>query len=324
MKKITQIFILVLITITSKVSIAQKETMMFADSSRRGVPFSKDPHVIRFGGRYLLYSSLPGINGSNVWEIGIAESNDLIHWRTSGIIQVQEPYEKNGICAPCVIVKDGKVHIFYQTYGNGANDAICHAVSDDGITNFRRNPTNPIFKPTGNWNCGRAIDAEVILYKGKYFLFFATRDPNYKIQMQGVATAPESTDFRREDWTLISKEGPILKPELVWEGECIEGASVICRNRKLYMFYGGAYNNWPQQIGVAESKDGFHWKRLSDQPFLANGKQGEWNSSESGHPHIFDDGKRTFLFYQGNNDNGKTWWISNVEVLWSKRGPYLK
>lgn len=90
------------------------------------------------------------------------------------------------------------------------------------------------------------------------------------------------------------------------------------------MFYAAAYNNWPQQIGAAVSEDGIHWKKISDQPFLANGKPGEWNSSESGHPHIFDDGKKSYLFYQGNNDKGKTWLISNMEVIWSKKGPELK
>jgi len=204
------------------------------------------------------------------------------------------------------------------------NDAIFHAISDDGITNFRRNPTNPIFKPDGEWNCGRAIDAEVFFYKDKYFLYFATRDPKFKIQLQGVATAPAKTNFNRDQWTHKTKDGPILKPELPWEGECIEAASLIKRNGKLYMFYAGGYNNWPQQIGVAESKDGIHWTRLSNQPFLANGKPGEWSSSESGHPHIFDDGKRTFLFFQGNDDNGKNWWISNMEVFWNRKGPKLK
>ena len=59
------------------------------------------------------------------------------------------------------IVLEGKVHLFYQTYGNGKQDAICHAWSTDGL-NFTRNPANPIFRPTGEWNCGRAIDADVI------------------------------------------------------------------------------------------------------------------------------------------------------------------
>jgi predicted GH43/DUF377 family glycosyl hydrolase len=304
--------------------VAQKTGMMYADSTRRGIPYSKNPHVIYFGGRYLMYSSLLPIRGSDSREIEITESNDLIHWKNVGMMRITEAYEKNGISAPGVLVIDGKVHVFYQTYGNGLNDAICHAISDDGISNFRRNPTNPVFRPDGGWNCGRAIDAEVYFYKDQYFLYYATRDPKFKVQLQGVATAPAKTNFNHEAWKHISTNGPILKPELPWEGECIEAASIIGRNGKLYMFYAGGYNNWPQQIGVAESKDGINWKRMSDKPFLANGLPGEWNSSESGHPHIFDDGKRTFLFFQGNNDKGKTWWISNVEVFWNKNGPYLK
>ncbi len=314
-------FLLLLFT-----SFAQ-EKMMFGDTTRTGVPFSKDPHVIKFDGRYLMYFSIPPFkdksNPIQGWNIGIAESSDLIHWNKIAEITPNGEYESKGLCAPCARVIDGKVHLFYQTYGNQKNDAICHAVSDDGIS-FERDKTNPIFKPTGDWNCGRAIDAEVVKFRDRYFLYFATRDPDFKIQMQGVAAAPLKTDFSRNDWKQLT-DYPILKPEYEWEGECVEGASVIQRGNVLYMFYAGAYNNWPQQIGVAKSSDGIHWKKLSDQPFLPNGKPGEWNSSESGHPHIFeDDNGRTFLFYQGNNDNGKTWFLSNVEVFWNENGPFLK
>ena len=67
-------------------------------------------------------------------------------------------------------------------YGNGTDDAICHAWSNDGL-HFERNPTNPIFHPTGDWNLGRAIDSDVIEHEGKLFLYCATRDPSGKIQM---------------------------------------------------------------------------------------------------------------------------------------------
>jgi sucrose-6-phosphate hydrolase SacC (GH32 family) len=257
------------------------------------------------------------------WGIGIAESKDLVNWRKIGEIIPANSYESKGLCAPCALVIDKKVHLFYQTYGNGKNDAICHAWSYDGIS-FTRNSTNPVFRPDGSWNCGRAIDAEVINFKGRYYLYYATRDPDYKIQMQGVAVAPGGTSFDRQSWKNLSTDGPVLQPELPWEKDCIEGASVIEDGGVLYMFYAGAYNNAPQQIGVAVSSDGINWKRLSDKPFLVNGKPDEWNSSESGHPHIFrDKDRRTFLFFQGNNDNGKTWFISNVEVKWNKAGPYL-
>lgn len=91
------------------------------------------------------------------------------------------------------------------------------------------------------------------------------------------------------------------------------------------MFYAGAYNNSPQQIGVAKSSDGVHWERLFIEPFVPNGKAGEWNSSESGHPHLFRDRNgRTYLFYQGNNDRGKSWYITQEEIFWKKGIPYRK
>ena len=139
--------------------------MMYADSTRRSKPWSKNPHVIRFDGRYLMYTSVLPVEGSKAREIEITESQDLIHWQNVGMLSIEETYEENGISAPGVLVINGKVHVFYQTYGNGVNDALCHAVSDNGISNFKRNPTNPIFRPDGAWNCGRAIDAEVFFYK---------------------------------------------------------------------------------------------------------------------------------------------------------------
>lgn len=305
------------------------KTMMFGDTTRIGVPFAKDPHVIRFKKRFLMYYSIPGYTDKagkvHGWGVGIAESKDLKNWKRIGEVNTDPlaTYEAKGFAAPCALVIKGKVHLFYQTYGNGRSDAICHAWSTDGI-HFTRNKTNPIFHPDGDWNCGRAIDAEVIQFKEKYYLYYATRDPNFKIQMQGVAVAPGNTNFNREDWTNISKDGPMLKPELPWERDCIEAASIINKNGELFMFYAGGYNNAPQQIGVAKSTDGINWTRLFDQPFLANGKPSEWNSSESGHPHIFDnpDGS-SWLFFQGNNDNGKTWYISNIEVFWKNNLPVL-
>jgi Beta-fructosidases (levanase/invertase) len=317
---------LFLFIVFSVFTLAQTKQMMYGDTSRTGIPFSKDPHVVNFGGRYLMYYSVPpmkGVEGAG-WNIGIAESLDLIEWKKVGEITpaVGADYEKKGLCAPGALVRDGKVHLFYQTYGNSRNDAICHAVSDDGV-NFTRNNTNPIFKPTGNWNCGRAIDAEVCEFNGQYFLYFATRDPDFKIQMLGVAVAPKGTNFNREDWQQ-AVDATILSPELPWEGECIEGASITVLNGKMYMFYAGAYNNWPQQVGVAVSSDGLSWKRLFNEPFLPNGKPGEWNESESGHPHIFTDNDgRTYLFYQGNNDKGKSWYLSNKEVFWRNGIPGL-
>lgn len=300
---------------------AQKPEMYFSDTGVVGKPFAKDPKVISFRGRYLLYYSIPGADMQN-WFIGIATSDDLTTWKKIGEIKPEADYEKNGLCAPGAVVIDDKVHLFYQTYGNGPKDAICHATSVDGV-HFRRDSTNPVFHPTGSWTIGRAIDAEVVRFRNRYLLYFATRDSSFRIQKQGVAATPLTSSFSRGEWTQLV-DSSILQPELPWEKACIEAASCIQQGKDLYMFYAGGYNNEPQQIGVARSRDGIRWTRVSTLPFLPNGSAGSWNESESGHPDIFrDKNGKTWLFFQGNNDKGRSWFLSKWEVKWKKGKPYL-
>ena len=117
---------------------------------------------------------------------------------------------------------------------------------------------------------------------------------------------------------------PPFPAELLWEKRCIEAPAVVEHNGRLFMFYAGAYNNDPQQIGLAVSIDGVEWQRLSDYPILPNGEEGQWNSSESGHPGIFTDvDDRMYLFFQGNNDRGRTWYLSKMFVQWQGNRPYL-
>jgi len=295
--------------------------MMFADTSR-GRPFAKDPTIVRFNGKYLMYYSVSPGKGIEGWRIGIATTTDLVSWKKIGELAVAGKYEAKGFCAPGAIVLKDKVHLFYQTYGNGKKDAICHAWSADGVT-FTRNPDNPVFSPKGAWTCGRAIDAEVVAHDGKLLLYFATRDPAYAIQMQGVATAPVDSNFGKAAWTQRG-DGPILKPELPWERKCIEAAALCKHDGRLYMFYAGGYNNEPQQIGCAVSDDGLTWKRLFPEPLIPNGKPGDWNASESGHSGVLTDTDgRTYLFYQGNNDNGKSWYLSKTEIGWKDGKPVV-
>ena len=305
-----------------------KLPMLWGDSTRLGRPFAKDPSVIRFGGRYLLYYStapyakeLAPPNASRGWAIGIAESRDLVNWKKVGEILPEQECEKNGIVNGRIILLDGKLHLFYNTYGNRAKDALCHATSTDGLR-FTRNPTNPVWHPTGDWNNGRAIDVDVVEWGDKLIMYYATRDPEGKIQMLHAITAPRKSCFGRADWKSLC-DGPVLKPELPWETKCIEAPSVIKRGDTLYLFYGGGYNNDPQQIGCAVSKDGVHFQRLFiKKPLLANGAPGEWNSSESGHPGMFeDDDGQLHMFYQGNNDKGRTWFLSWVKIAWDGDRP---
>ncbi|MFO7776422.1 MAG: family 43 glycosylhydrolase, partial [Candidatus Hydrogenedentota bacterium] len=293
----------------SETSSAFNDPAMLYTDDDLGYDFAKDPTVVHFGDTYFLYYSIapPGEDAerANGFGIGIATSDNLVDWQKAGEIVWNDGAEVNGYAAPNAIVLDDTVHLFYQSYGNGPRDAICHAWSEDGV-NFTRND-NPVFRPDPydsegeQWNSGRAIDASVVVLDDELYLYWATRDPEHEIQMQGVSRAPLETDFGPDAWTQISTEGPILKPELPWERSCIEAAAIAKHDDKLYMFYGGAYNHERQQIGVAISEEGIDFTRLFvDEPFKSYGPPGTWYSYEVGHPFFFrDEDGQGYLFYQG-------------------------
>ncbi len=292
---------------------------MYYTDTTGGSPFAKDPDVIRFGDRYLMYYT---IRTPDCLAVGIAASDDLDRWERVGEVTPEMEIERKGLAAPAALVHEGRVHLFYQSYGTGPRDAICHAVSDDGLR-FERDPSNPVFRPTGDWTCGRAIDADIVRHGDRWLLYAATRDPNMRVQMLTAARAPAECSFSRDCWTQVA-DRPILRPELDWERDCIEAPTVCERGGVLYMFYAGAYNNEPQQIGVAVSRDGIEWTRLSDRPLLPDGAPDEWNASESGHPGLFvDDDGATHLFFQGNRTDGADWYLSRMRVEWERGLPYL-
>lgn len=241
------------------------------------------------------------------------------NWTPAGEVTRTQSCEGKGIAAPAAIVLDGQVHLFYQSYGNARRDAICHAVSFDGL-HFEKNPENPVFRPTQDWCCGRAIDADVCVLSHKLYLYFATRDHAYEIQKIGGACAPLDSGFGRGAWQPLAAQ-TLLHPELAWEGQCIEAPATLVHNGRIYMFYGGSYNCTPQQIGCAVSDDGVFFRRLFTKPFLPFGAPGSWNQCESGHPYVFrDDDGRCYLFYQGSADMGKTWYLSRAEIVFDAEG----
>ena len=288
--------------------------MLFTENNGSRTAYAKDPAVIRWKDRYYLYfSSYYKDDGRERLGIGIAVSDDMETWTSIGHIPYTQACERNGIGAPGAIVLGGRIHLFYQSYGNQAHDAICHAVSTDGV-HFEKDATNPVFRPSDDWCVGRAIDADVVPFAGRLLLYFATRDHAMRVQKVGVAAAPLGSSFSRGTWRQLAAH-PVLVPEFAWEGECIEAPAALEQDGKIYLFYGGAYNCSPQQIGVAVSEDGVCFRKLFDRPFIAAGTPGAWNSCESGHPYVYrDEDGRVWLFYQGSADMGKSWYLTRCRI----------
>jgi predicted GH43/DUF377 family glycosyl hydrolase len=283
-------------------------------------PFAKDPGVCHYDGRYWLYYTRRPTEDCDRYTIGVATSVDAESWQRRTVLPPD--FGDPGLAAPSVAVRDGAIHLFCQTYGDFGEEGIWHAVSADGET-FAPNPHNPIFRPTGDWTSGRAIDAETIHVGDRCYCYYATRDPSGERQVLGLASAPIASGFAPEDWRQHG-DGPILEPEREWETDCIEAPAVCEHDGRYYLFYGGGYCTDPQQIGCAVSEDGVEWERVSDDPLLAV-DPGTWRADSTGHPDVFTAPEdTTWLFYQGTDDGGESYAISKARVEWVDGTPRIE
>lgn len=300
--------------------------MLYGDTSRTVVPYSKDPTVIRNGDEYLMYYSIkswePSVSPEPVhkgWHSGIARSTDLVNWTRVSDLELRDTQGNPiyGAVAPCVKVIDGKIHMFYQRNWKeaGGNSNIWHATSEDGLL-FTNTCDTPIIVPETNWSLNRSIDAEVYRVKDKLMLMFATRDTTATYQLLGMAEAPYGSDYGPDKWTLLSTDGPFFKPDYPWEMSCIEAPTVIKEKGVWYLFYAGAYNHEKQQIGLATSTDGINFTRIPPDGLLfTSGAEGTWNHGESGHPGVFrDDDGQVYLFFQGKDSPDGNYMLSVCKV----------
>ena len=308
----------------------QTPRVYFGDPGGRN---TKDPSVVRVGETYFMYYSQQQADGS--FRIAAATSDNLLDWTSQGTLPLEVPAGKIGCAAPGARVIDGKVRMFFQSYGGRGNDNIVYAESADGLQ-FTQPKVQHLIVPAGDWTNGRAIDAEPYVVGDTLYCYWATRDPTGATQMVGVSKAPLAADSYADSaaWEQVSVDKPTLAPtvptaadavglDLAWEQKCIEAPTLIEHDGRHYLFYAGAFNNGPQQIGVAVSDDAVHFRRMNNgRPILGPGEAGTWNASESGHPGVFHDADgRDYLFYQGDNTRqGVKWHISMVPIVWEQDG----
>jgi hypothetical protein len=302
---------------------AYHRRMFFTDHSR-GFDCAEDPEVVRFGGRYFMYYVLAPGDGvkRQPWNIGIAVSTDFERFEKVAELGANDLGQQNGVAVGSVLVHRGKIHMFYFSYGTGAHDSVCLATSDDGLW-FTPHPANPIFRATGEWNCGRAVSPHVVRVGDRWRMYACTRDPEMTRQSMVLAEAPVASDLGPGAWQQLGS-GEMFGPELPWEHESTESPSLIEHDGHWYMFYGGGYWTRPQQIGCAMSVDGVRWMRLDPEPLLPYHSGANGTPLERASPSVFrDDDGSVHLFVQESADRGRNWRVVRFPVRWEGGRPVI-
>ena len=73
------------------------------------------------------------------------------------------------------------------------------------------------------------------------------------------------------------KKNPILKPNPrnMWESKAVFNPGAALKDDKIYLLYRavGEYNTYISRIGIATSRDGFNFKRISKKPIIKPGRK---------------------------------------------------
>ncbi len=243
-----------------------------------------DPSVVKIGDTY--WASATTSNWFPAFPL--LKSNDLLHWKMEGYVFNQLPSWANYyFWAPEISYENGKVFIYYSAHKKGGNLCV-------GIASADR-PEGP-YKDHGPLICEEAgsIDA------------FPMRDENGKLHIiwkeDGNSVKKPTPiwiqELNEERTALIGEKKELFRNDAPWEGNLVEGVSIIKNGEYFYALYAaarccGAACDYKTGVARAKSLMG-PWEKYNKNPILTD--KGQWKCPGHGTP-IKKDNKFYFMYH---------------------------
>lgn len=243
-----------------------------------------DPSVVKAGDTY--WATATTSNWAPAFPL--LRSTDLIHWELKGHVFDQLPsWADYYFWAPEISYDNGKYYVYYAAHKRGGNLCVAVASADK--------PEGP-YTDHGPLMCQEAgsIDAWPMRDNdGKLYLVWKEDGNSVKLP-----TPIWAMQMDEQQMKLIGEKKELFRNDSPWEGNLVEGVSMIRHGDYIYAFYAGAGccgRACSYGIGVARAKDLLGpWEKYPANPLLANGEQ--WKCPGHGTP-IEKEGKYYFLYH---------------------------
>ncbi len=218
-------------------------------------------------------------------------------WRRSAknpvVPATGETWKKTWTANPDVIEVDGRTLLYYRGHGTlgGADDAghdriglaEILSVTPDDIEIHDLAGGEPIFDvgQAGTFDDQHALDPAAVAYCGSVLLFYSA--VGAEGDAIGLAISHDGVNFR--------KFGKVL------EGRAPE---VVVKDGLLHMLFQKYIDDDHYEVFLAKSFDGVKWEMVQDEPVLAPGAAGEWDSFDvcTARLHVADDAY--YMIYAGS------------------------
>jgi len=243
-----------------------------------------DPSVIRVGKEFWATAT------SSEWgpQFPLLRSLDLVNWRVAGAVFQHPPeWSASNYWAPEITRYGGQFFIYYAARKKGGPLCVAVASAD--------RPIGP-YKDHGPLICQEAGSIDpfpVTDESGRRYLLWK-EDGN----SVGKPTPIWAQQLSDNGTQLIGERRELIRNTATWEGQLVEGPSVIRHNGWFYLFYSGnacCGRECNYALGVARSRKLFGpWEKNPANPILARNDQ--WKCP--GHGTVVEvGGGRFFLLY---------------------------
>ena len=218
------------------------------------------------------------------------------------------------ISEPCMLKHNGKYYLFS---GWDSQNKVTLQLSDDGV--HLQRPVLGMFPQV--WDAWEEeIGAPyVCVVKDTFHMWYTARTGRY-----GDSIAPSSCIVHAKspngiDW--YREEGPCMKADALWEGYCIGYPSVLYENGKYRMWYSGGDIDIGGAIGYAESNDGVHFIKYSQNPVFQGDKTIRWEHMGIGAAQVVRYNEQYYMAYTAweHQTHGRICFArSNDGIHWSR------
>jgi beta-xylosidase len=225
----------------------------------------------------------------------LMSSNDLVTWKQQGYVFDSLPkWADYYFWAPEISYDNGKVYVYYSAHKRGGNLCVAVASAD--------RPEGP-YKDHGPLVCQAdgSIDAFPVRDEnGKLFLVWKEDGNSVK-----QPTPIFAQQINEERTAVIGEKVELFRNSLPWEGNLVEGVSILKHDDYYYAFYAAAGCCGPgcnYKTGIARSKKLLGpWEKFEKNPLLPD--DSTWRCKGHGTP-VEKNGKYYFLYHAYRQNQG--------------------
>src|SRR5579883_117473 len=245
-----------------------------------------DPSVIRVGDNEFWATTT-----STEWapQFPLLRSTDLINWKPVGAVFTERPsWSRGSFWAPEISQYRGRFYVYYVAEHVSGPLSIAVATAD--------RPEGPYVDhgPLVGQSAGSIDPTPVTGEDGRRYLIWK-EDGNSRGLPTTIWIQPLGDDGLR----LAGDAKVILRNDVEWEGDVVEGPSVLRRGEWFYLFYSGnacCGKSCNYAVGVARARSVLGpWEKFAGNPILSS--NADWRCP--GHGSVFEasDGRTFYLYH---------------------------